>query len=293
MNDLIPDFILDARDSLQAIERCLPGFLETPQNTELLNEVFRGVHTIKGGSAFIPYPELEREADKAEELLMGFRDGKMEADSGNLSQLENQIQNIKNLIHDLEKQNKKPPSSSWLKQSTQSLSDAASAQGKRIDIQIEGAEQNEQALALLRPSLIQILQNAVDHGIEPCAERRAAGKNETASIIIKTIKNGTDLLISISDDGIGIDSEALKTRAVEQTVISPEQASSMSETDIHQLIFAPGLSTAQHVTPTAGRGVGMDIVKSNIEKSGGSITLKSSPGKGCTFTIQTPDDNHS
>lgn len=293
MNDLIPDFILDARDSLQAIERRLPGFLQNPKDTELLNEVFRGVHTIKGGSAFIPHHELEQEADKAEEILMGFRDGKTEANSDNLSQLENQIQNIKNLIQDLEKQSEESANTSWLKQSTQSLSNTAQTQGKKVDIQIEGVEQNEQILALLRPSLIQILQNSIDHGIEPSDERAAAGKNENASILIKVIKDGENLSITISDDGRGIDSEALRAKAVAQGVISSEQASSMEETDIHQLIFTPGLSTTEHVTSTAGRGVGMDIVKSNIEKSGGRIAVESTPKQGCAFTIQVPDDNHS
>lgn len=162
--------------------------------------------------------------------------------------------------------------------------------GKRISLDMRGAETelDRQVLDLIKDPLTHMVRNSADHGIETPAARVAAGKPEEGTIVLNAFHEGGHIIIEISDDGRGLDGDRIRAKAVEKGVISEEQSRIMTEQQVQQLIFAAGFSTAEKVTAISGRGVGMDVVRTNIEKIGGTIELRSVLGKGTTFTIKIP-----
>jgi two-component system chemotaxis sensor kinase CheA len=135
--------------------------------------------------------------------------------------------------------------------------------------------------------LVHMIRNAVDHGIEPTADDRiAAGKPATGTIVLKAYHQGGNIHIDITDDGRGLDRDAILAKAVERGLATGED--NMSDEDIYSLIFEPGFSTAKQITDVSGRGVGMDVVKSNIESMRGNVRIKSQKGFGSTFTLVLP-----
>jgi two-component system chemotaxis sensor kinase CheA len=168
--------------------------------------------------------------------------------------------------------------------------DLALACGKRVLVEMEGkdTELDKTILEAIKDPLTHLIRNAVDHGIESPSQREAAGKPSEGRLFLRAYHEGGQVNIEISDDGAGIDLVAVKAKAVERGLIPPEQAVRMSEREAYQLIFLPGFSTAQKVTNVSGRGVGMDVVKTNIEKIGGMVDLQSVPGNGTTVKIKIP-----
>ncbi len=162
--------------------------------------------------------------------------------------------------------------------------------GKKMDLQMRGAETelDRQVLELVKDPLTHMVRNSADHGIEMPADRVRAGKNETGVITLNAFHEGGHIIIEIKDDGKGLPVEKIKSKAVASGMASALQLASMSEQQIQQFIFRPGFSTASEVTSVSGRGVGMDVVKTNIEKIGGTIELFSQEGKGSCFTIKIP-----
>jgi two-component system, chemotaxis family, sensor kinase CheA len=126
------------------------------------------------------------------------------------------------------------------------------------------------------------VRNSVDHGIERPEVRQAAGKNPEGRLSLRAFHEGGQVNIEISDDGAGLDQERIRNKAVQKKLISAEQAGRMSDREIVNLVFLPGFSTAEKVTNVSGRGVGMDVVKTHIEKIGGTVDLQSKPGEGVT-----------
>jgi two-component system chemotaxis sensor kinase CheA len=168
--------------------------------------------------------------------------------------------------------------------------DLALACGKRVQVEMEGkdTELDKIILEAIKDPLTHLIRNAVDHGIESPSQREAAGKPPEGRLFLRAYHEGGQVNIEISDDGAGIDQIAVKAKAVERGLITQEQAARMSEREAYQLIFLPGFSTAQKVTNVSGRGVGMDVVKTNIEKIGGMVDLQSAVGMGTTVKIQIP-----
>jgi len=168
--------------------------------------------------------------------------------------------------------------------------DTAAQLGKRAELVIEGAdvEIDREMVEAIRDPLIHIIRNALDHGLEAPADRRAAGKPELGTIRVTAEQSGNQVSIRIADDGRGIDLHRLIAKAVTADVLDPGKAASLSAEAALDLIFAPGLSTADDVTSVSGRGVGMDIVRANIERLGGSIALENHPGMGLTITLRAP-----
>ncbi|MFQ5587598.1 MAG: chemotaxis protein CheA, partial [Nitrospiria bacterium] len=158
--------------------------------------------------------------------------------------------------------------------------DLAHANGKSVELVMEGAETelDKTLLEAIRDPMTHIIRNAVDHGIETPDRRKAAGKKEKGILLLRSYHEGGHIIIQISDDGAGIDVGRVKAKALEKELISPERAGKMSEREALNLIFHPGLSTARKVTNVSGRGVGMDVVKTNIGKIGGTVSLTSSIG---------------
>jgi two-component system chemotaxis sensor kinase CheA len=134
--------------------------------------------------------------------------------------------------------------------------------------------------------LVHMIRNAVDHGIESSEERRQSDKQLLATVKLTSHRHDNQVLIEVGDDGRGIDSEKVLARAIKKEIIDAE--TKLSEQEIYQLLFAPGFSTAEQVTSLSGRGVGMDVVKRNIESLGGRIEIQSSLGRGSTFQIMLP-----
>ncbi len=162
--------------------------------------------------------------------------------------------------------------------------------GKTIDLTIVGkdVELDKTIIEAINDPLTHLVRNSVDHGIEDPAGRKAAGKSETGLVILKAYHAAGQVVIEISDDGKGLDGEALAESAIKKGLISPDQAKLMSDKEKVNLIFLPGFSTAKSVTDVSGRGVGMDVVKTNLDQLGGSVDIISEKGSGTTISIKLP-----
>lgn len=168
--------------------------------------------------------------------------------------------------------------------------DTANAVGKQVQLRIEGSdvEIDREMIEAIRDPLTHIVRNAIDHGIESPADRSDAGKDIVGTLTVSARQSGNQVSITISDDGRGIDVARLLRKAVASKIVASEKVASLSQDAALNLIFAPGLSTAGHVTDISGRGVGMDIVRANVERLGGAISLENRPGRGLAITLRAP-----
>jgi two-component system chemotaxis sensor kinase CheA len=162
--------------------------------------------------------------------------------------------------------------------------------GKQIDLEMHGAdtELDRQVLDLIKDPLTHMVRNSADHGLETPAERVAAGKGEQGTIRLSAYHEGGHIIIRIADNGRGLNTERIKAKAVSSGLVTEAELEKMSEAQIHKFIFAPGFSTAAQVTSVSGRGVGMDVVRTNIDQIGGTIDVKSVAGEGSSVTIKIP-----
>lgn len=170
------------------------------------------------------------------------------------------------------------------------IRDLTRANGKdiRLEISGEGTELDKRMIDELGDPMIHIVRNCADHGIESPDAREAAGKPRYGTISLCAFHRGSNIIIRVSDDGRGLDTARILAKAVERGQVSPADAERMTPREIYQLIFTPGLSTADKVTEVSGRGVGMDIVRSKIEELNGSIDIESELGRGTTLTVKLP-----
>lgn len=161
---------------------------------------------------------------------------------------------------------------------------------KQIEFSTKGneTELDKSLLEAIKDPLTHIIRNSCDHGLETSEERRANGKPEVGHVIVKAFHEGGQVVIEIADDGRGLNLPKILAKAVQKKIVSPEKSNLMSEREIAQLIFAPGFSTADQVSAISGRGVGMDVVKTNIEKVGGIVDLSSEMGKGTVIRLRIP-----
>jgi two-component system chemotaxis sensor kinase CheA len=168
--------------------------------------------------------------------------------------------------------------------------DLSAELGKQVLVDIEGGdvELDREMIEMIRDPLTHIIRNAVDHGIEMPAERLKAGKREIGLLCVSARQSGNQILIDIQDDGRGIDGKKLVDKAVSNGVLSKADAAQLSPREQLALIFEAGLSTAAQVTSISGRGVGMDVVRSNVERIGGIVEVDSRPGEGTRMTLRVP-----
>jgi two-component system chemotaxis sensor kinase CheA len=408
MDELLREFLTETNESLDTVDLELVRFEQDPNNAEILGNIFRLVHTIKGTCGFLDLPRLEALAHAAETLMSRFRDGApVTADAVTL--VLTVIDRIKeilaaleatesepaggdtDLIGPLERMASAPPAApapvsapampdptppaagevdeeehepkagaTLAKQSIrvhvdtleqlmtmvselvltrnqlldiarkredphfsaplQRLSsvtaelqdgvmktrmqpigvawqklprvvrDLGAELGKDIALQMLGADTDldRQVLELIRDPLTHMVRNSADHGLETPAERRACGKAATGTIRLSAQHEGGHIIIEIADDGRGLDTERIKAKALAAGLATPQDLEAMSEAQVHKFIFVPGLSTARRVTSISGRGVGMDVVKSNIEQIGGTVDVKSVRGAGTVFVLKIP-----
>ncbi|MGJ8529111.1 hybrid sensor histidine kinase/response regulator [Maritalea sp.] len=182
-----------------------------------------------------------------------------------------------------------PISAAWQKM-PRLIRDLSKDLGKEISLEMSGedTELDRQILEQIKDPLTHMVRNAADHGLETGPERQAAGKPANGIVRLNACHEGGQIVIEISDDGRGLDVERLKQKALEKKVVSETELATMSDAQVQQLIFHPGFSTATEVTSVSGRGVGMDVVRANVELIGGAIDLKSTLGKGTTISLKIP-----
>lgn len=161
---------------------------------------------------------------------------------------------------------------------------------KKIQLDMIGAETelDRQVLEQIKDPLTHMVRNSADHGLETTEERLKAGKSEVGKVTLRAYHEGGHIIIEIEDDGKGLDSKAIAKKAIQNGIVTEAEIEKMSESQIHKFIFNAGFSTAAKITNVSGRGVGMDVVRTNIELIGGNVDLKSVTGKGTTFLIKIP-----
>ncbi|CAA7616177.1 Chemotaxis protein histidine kinase and related kinase [Candidatus Terasakiella magnetica] len=203
------------------------------------------------------------------------------------------LQRLSHITTDLQegvmKTRMQPIGNAWAKL-PRIVRDLSVEMNKKIDLQMLGAETelDRQVLELIKDPLTHMVRNSADHGLEPTDERKRIGKPEVGKIVLNAFHEGGHIIIEISDDGRGLNLDRIKQKALQNGLVGESELETMTPQQIYQFIFRAGFSTAEKVTSVSGRGVGMDVVRTNIEKIGGTVELKSQPGKGSTFVIKIP-----
>lgn len=345
MDELIRTFIADADDCLASMEQALLLLESDPHDSELLNEVFRAVHTIKGNASCFNFTELTAFTHELEELLDRARSGETELVQSHFTQFLAAVDTIREMVDaavgrrpskatltlrvgitkidrlldltgelaiarghvqqavDESGANEKVldalreldrlafelqegvmnlrmvPVGPALRDFHRIVRDLGSAKGKRVDFTIDGedVEIDLTVIELLKDPFTHMVRNAIDHGLETPEVREACGKSAAGQIRVTASHAAGGVVIKIGDDGAGIDESKLAERA-RQLGLEPDL----------NLIFEPGFSTAENVTDLSGRGVGMDVVRRNVESLGGTIAIDTTQGLGTTFTIRLP-----
>jgi two-component system chemotaxis sensor kinase CheA len=403
VDDLTKEFIAESQEGLDRMERCLTELEMRPGDGEqLVGEIFRAVHTIKGTTGFLGFDRLEKLAHTGEHLLGSLRDGKLAVTSGLISGLLSLLDRLREILMLIEETGGEGtrigdedseliavlaalnggaapvasptavngPRMMLAETGASSGSSAANEKTLRIDVEVlnrmmnlvgelvltrnqmlqsnmdasnfsELARRLDSVTADLRESVMQArmqpvghlfgkfprmvrdlartcgrevrveffgqetgldkslleaikdplthaVRNAVDHGIEAPEIRVMAGKPSEGCLRLRAFHQSGSVVIEVADDGAGIAMERVLAKAVERGLVTSEQAAEMTEREALQLIFLPGFSTAAAVTTVSGRGVGMDVVRANVEKVGGSVELESKVGMGTTLRLRVP-----
>jgi len=168
--------------------------------------------------------------------------------------------------------------------------DVAHACGKEVQVAMEGKETelDKTIIEAIKDPLTHLVRNSVDHGIELPEDRLKAGKERSGRLILRAYHEGGQVNIEITDDGAGLKADRIRQKAIDRNLITAAQASHMTERDLFPMIFLPGFSTAEKITNVSGRGVGMDVVKTNVEKIGGTVDIQSTAGRGTTVRVKIP-----
>lgn len=211
-------------------------------------------------------------------------------ETGDLIRLSTQLNSITSELQTDIMTTRMQPIGSILNRFERIVRDMARELDKKINLKIEGkdTELDKTLLEAIKDPLTHMVRNAVDHGMETIQERIKAGKPEEGNVTIRAYHEGGQVTIEISDDGRGIDKQRILAKAEEKGLIRPDEAARMADKEIYNLVFLPGFSTAAKVTNISGRGVGMDVVKTNIEKIGGHIEILTELGKGSVFKMRIP-----
>jgi two-component system chemotaxis sensor kinase CheA len=446
MDELTREFLIESQEGLDRMERCLTDLEERPQDIELLSEIFRSVHTIKGTTGFLGFKRLEKLAHAGENLLGLLRDGKLSANQPIITGLLELMDALRGILKTIESQNhegdgedavligrlhelqhpapnavpaavvgeavyapsaapivktpgrapapalpevttapsppalsgpsappaKAPPAATAVSETAEAKPKAAAASdstlrvdvmllnrmmnlvgelvltrnqilqataldpnltllsrrldmvtadlresvmrarmqpvsnvfskfpriirdlsqalNRRVRLVMEGQETelDKSLLEAIKDPLTHAVRNSLDHGIEPPDIRIAAGKDPEGTLKLRAYQESSHVIIEVSDDGAGIRVERVRDKAIERGLIAAQRAASLGERELLQLIFLPGFSTAEAVTNVSGRGVGMDVVRTNVEKIGGKVEIDSRAGKGTTLRLRIP-----
>ncbi len=437
MDELTREFLIESQEGLDRMERCLTDLESRPDDTALLAEIFRSVHTIKGTTGFLGFKRLERLAHSGENLLGLLRDGKLAAEPNIITGLLALLDGLRSILHNVETgegegegddaeliarlerlqqiklqkdddarsdepeialtatqvQNpllrmlaqekaeaerqaeaaraaaakseaaaaneparaaaasaaestlrvdvallnrmmnlvgelvltrnqvlqataadpkmtllsrrldmvtadlresvmraRMQPVSNIFSKMPRIVRDVSQLLGRKVRLEMEGQETelDKSLLEAIKDPLTHAVRNSLDHGIELPEVRAAAGKNAEGTLKLRAAQEGSHVIIEVSDDGAGISAEKVRNKAIERGLINAESAAQLPERELLNLIFLPGFSTAAAVTSVSGRGVGMDVVKTNVEKIGGKVEVESRVGKGTTLRLRIP-----
>jgi chemosensory pili system protein ChpA (sensor histidine kinase/response regulator) len=173
---------------------------------------------------------------------------------------------------------------------SRAVRDAATSAGKQVELDLTGSETelDNNIIQQISDPLVHLVRNSVAHGIEHAADRRATGKSEAGKVSLRAYHRGNHIYIEVEDDGGGIDYDRVKASAIERGLVSPETADRLTDRDFREMLFHPGFSTAPAKTELAGRGVGLDVVRANLNALNGEIDIQSTRGQGTKFTLKVP-----
>ncbi|QSG10063.1 chemotaxis protein CheA [Halapricum desulfuricans] len=210
----------------------------------------------------------------------------LDSASENLNELDKITANLQNTVMDM----RLIPLRKVVGKFPRLVRDLSRDLGKEVDFTIEGEdiELDRTILTEISDPLMHILRNSVDHGIEPPEERERLGKPRTGEVTLSASRERDHVIIEVADDGGGLDVDAIREQALDRGVRSPDEIEAMTDSDLYDLIFHPGFSTAEEVTDTSGRGVGMDVVHDTVTKLDGSVNVESTPGEGTTVSLRLP-----
>jgi two-component system chemotaxis sensor kinase CheA len=252
------------------------------EKASLANQTIRvGVDVLEDLMTMVS--ELVLTRNQLMQMVRGLDDSEFKAPLQRLSAITAELQ------EGVMKTRMQPIGTAW-KKLPRIVRDASHDLSKKIDLVMDGeaTELDRQVLELIKDPLTHMIRNSCDHGVETPEERKASGKPETGTIQLRAYHEGGHIIIEVADDGAGLKTERIRQKAIEKGVVDAAEAHNMTDNQVHRLIFAPGFSTAAKVTNISGRGVGMDVVKTNIELIGGAIDLRAKAGEGTTFFIKIP-----
>jgi len=260
------------REKIKNLFDNLPDFLESIQSGKSIKDVRKEINE--------EYGDVFSLFDGFEASLKGCV-GKFRSTSQNLGRITGELQEGVMRIRMV-------PISQIFSRFPRLVRDLSKNLNKKINLVIEGEETelDKSVIEDLLDPIMHSVRNSVDHGIESVEDRRSAGKPEEGMVLLKATNEGNMIVIEIADDGKGIDVEAVKRKAVERGILSPNKV--LTDVEAFNLIFEPGFSTAKEITAISGRGVGLDVVRRSIEKLNGTVTVDSTKGKGTRFTIKLP-----
>jgi two-component system chemotaxis sensor kinase CheA len=260
------------RDKIKNLFDRLPDYLESIQEGRSIKDIRKEINEEYGDifSLFDGY-----------EVSLKTNVGKFRSTSQNLGRITGELQEGVMRIRMV-------PISQIFSRFPRLVRDLSKSLNKKINLVIEGEETelDKSVIEDLLDPIMHSVRNSIDHGIESVEERKAAGKPEEGMVLLKAANEGNMIIIEISDDGKGIDVEAVKAKAVERGLISPNKI--LTDVESFNLIFEPGFSTAKTITSISGRGVGLDVVRRQIDKLNGTVTVQSERGKGTKFVIKLP-----
>lgn len=280
-----PDEIVEPSELKQEeapLEEKKPAAEKTSKESNIANQSIRvNVQMLENLMTMVS--ELVLTRNQLLQMVRGMDDNEFTVPLQRLSHVTTELQ------EGLMKTRMQPIGNAWSKL-PRIVRDLSHELGKKIDLVMHGAETelDRQVLELIKDPLTHMVRNSADHGLEVPEDRKAAGKQQTGKIVLEAFHEGGHIIIKITDDGRGLNSEKIKQKVIENGLASEAELEGMSKQQIQNFIMRAGFSTAEKVTNVSGRGVGMDVVRSNIEKIGGTIALTSEEGAGSTFTIKIP-----
>ena len=285
----------DSLDDLERAFRATPVDPPKPKPKPPVEDIAEPVEGGKAGSQSIrvSVDTLERLMTMVSELVLTRNQLLDIVRRHEDSEFKTPLQRLSNVTVELQegvmKTRMQPIGNAWQKL-PRIVRDLSLELGKQIDLEMQGAdtELDRQVLDLIKDPLTHMIRNSADHGLESPAERKAAGKPERGRIRLSAWHEGGFIIIQVSDDGRGLDSERIKARALAQGLATETELAALTEPQLQKFIFVPGFSTAAKVTSISGRGVGMDVVRNNIDQIGGTIDVRSVPGIGVSFTVKIP-----
>jgi len=258
------------------------------QHSQEFHNPYASVETIRVGVTLLDrLMNLVGELVLARNQLLQFCNSTEDAGFQAVSQRMNLI--ASELQEEVMKTRMQPIGNIWNK-FPRTVRDLAHNCGKEVQLVMEGqdTELDRTIIEAIKDPLTHLVRNSMDHGIEEPEARKRAGKNPAGSLTLRAFHEGGQVNLEISDDGAGLNGERIRQKAMERGLISVQQATSMPDRDVFNLIFLPGFSTAERVTNVSGRGVGMDVVKTNVEKIGGTVDIQSTAGLGTTVRVKIP-----